>query len=171
MNDYKISLYQIDTADGKEWIAEYPELKYCSGSGKTQEEALKMAEEEKEFYLEALQANGEEAPVPDKLNSYSGKFTVRVSKTLHEKAVLKAQEEGVSLNSLVAEALAEKVYSNDGICAVKELSDSAKEIIHEQHEDFKKTTSYVENITKFGYNACQMAAIALKNGGIKNGKY
>lgn len=60
MKEYKISLYQIDTIDGTEWIAEYPELKYCSGSGKTQAEALKMAEEEKEFYLEALKVNGEE---------------------------------------------------------------------------------------------------------------
>lgn len=59
MNDYRILLYQIDTDDGKEWIAEYPELKYCSGSGKTQEEALKMAEKEKKFYLEALNALGE----------------------------------------------------------------------------------------------------------------
>lgn len=59
MKDYKINLYQIDTDDGKEWIAEYPELKYCSGSGKTQEEALEMAEKEKEFYLDALKAIGE----------------------------------------------------------------------------------------------------------------
>ncbi len=111
MNEYKILLYQIDTDDGKEWIAEYPELKYCSGGGKTQIEALQMAEEEKRFYLEALKNIGEEAPVPNKFHNYSGKFLVRISKSLHTKAVVIAQKEGICLNSLVSEALVERVYS------------------------------------------------------------
>lgn len=111
MEDYKILLYQIDTDDGKEWIAEYPELKYCSGGGKTQIEALQMAEEEKRFYLEALKNIGEEVPVPNKFHNYSGKFSVRVSKSLHAKAVVAAQEEGLSLNALVLEALVERVYN------------------------------------------------------------
>lgn len=171
MKQYKISLYQIETANGPEWIAEYPELKYCSGSGKTQLEALKMAEDEKDFYLEALKAIGEESPICDKSNNYSGKFTVRVSKSLHEKAVMKAQEEGVSLNSLVAEALAERVYNNAGICAVKELSDSAKKMMNEQHEDIKRVNGvYVESIAKFGSKICEFANI-ISAGGVKSGRY
>lgn len=70
-----------------------------------------MAEEEKRFYLEALKNIGEEVPVPNKFHNYSGKFSVRVSKSLHAKAVVAAQEEGLSLNALVLEALVERVYN------------------------------------------------------------
>ncbi len=149
MNDYKILLYQIDTDDGPEWIAEYPELKYCSGGGKTQIEALQMAEEEKRFYLEALKNIGEEAPVPNKFHNYSGKFSVRVSKSLHAKAVVAAQEEGLSLNALVSEALAEKVYNNDGISSVKKLSDATIKILTEQYENMKMTNNqYINSMSE-----------------------
>lgn len=45
-------------------------------------------------------------PVATAGKSYSGKFVVRIGADLHQKAALKAQSRGESLNQFVAEALA-----------------------------------------------------------------
>jgi predicted HicB family RNase H-like nuclease len=49
---------------------------------------------------------GKPLPAPSAGKSYSGKFLVRVSPEIHQKAALKAQARGESLNQFVAGAIA-----------------------------------------------------------------
>jgi predicted HicB family RNase H-like nuclease len=51
-------------------------------------------------YLEDCRTQGK---TPDK--PYSGRFNLRISPSLHRQAVLKAEKEGISLNTLVEKAL------------------------------------------------------------------
>lgn len=51
--------------------------------------------------VEDMLGNDEEPPAPIADRSYSGKFIVRVPPEMHRSLVLKAAEEGVSLNRLV----------------------------------------------------------------------
>lgn len=61
-----------------------------------------------EQWLELLEKDGEALPQSDDaIDSYSGKFVVRVEPALHQRLVLKAQAAGESLNSFVVKALAE----------------------------------------------------------------
>ena len=39
-------------------------------------------------------------PLPNDANKYSGKFVVRLPKTLHQRLAIEASQEGVSLNQL-----------------------------------------------------------------------
>ncbi len=53
-----------------------------------------------------LVAAGEVVPAPLSVRDYSGRFVVRVSKSLHRSLTIAAAEEGVSLNQLAVQRLA-----------------------------------------------------------------
>ena len=56
--------------------------------------------------LADMKANGETPPEPLADRTYSGRFVVRVPPETHRDLVIKAAEEGVSLNRLVSARLA-----------------------------------------------------------------
>ena len=57
--------------------------------------------------LADMHANAEAPPAPLADRAYSGKFLVRVPPETHRALVLRAAEEGVSLNRLVSARLAD----------------------------------------------------------------
>ena len=65
-------------------------------------ELCQIAEE----WVEILEGDGKPLPPPTAGKSYSGKFVVRVSPDLHQRAALKALARGESLNQFVAAAIA-----------------------------------------------------------------
>ena len=62
MSDYHINIF-YSQEDG-EYIADIPDLKYCSASGATPEEALREVLVAKSLWLEAAQKNGKPVPPP-----------------------------------------------------------------------------------------------------------
>lgn len=96
--------------DGKPtYYVRVSELKGCGTSGKTLEEAMTLIREAMEGWLEV--ALEEEMPIPEPgdEDQFSGKFQVRVPKTVHAALARKADQEGVSLNLFVASELARAV--------------------------------------------------------------
>ncbi len=61
MKDYHINIFWSDE-DG-EYIADVPDLKYCSASGATPEEALQEVMIAKTLWLEAAEERG--LPIPE----------------------------------------------------------------------------------------------------------
>ncbi len=101
---YRMRVYPIDNnVDEVEWVAEYPDLPGCVGAGDTIEEAVSMAVDAKKAWLNAAIEQGKSIPEPINLyeSRYSGKFTLRLPKTLHRELALKAEDEGVSLNQYI----------------------------------------------------------------------
>jgi antitoxin HicB len=99
--NYRMRVYPITTDDGTvEWGVEYPDLPGCVGGGDTKEEALKMAEDAKAAWLEIALKEGKKIPLPKDTDEkeYSGKYTLRIPKSLHRELTLAAEEEGLSLN-------------------------------------------------------------------------
>jgi predicted RNase H-like HicB family nuclease len=62
MKDYHINIFYSEE-DG-EYIADVPDLKYCSASGATPEEALEEVLAAKALWLEAARDNGRPIPQP-----------------------------------------------------------------------------------------------------------
>lgn len=62
MRDYHINIFYSDDDEG--YIADIPDLKYCSAFGKSQEEALTEALKAKTAWLEAARKNGITIPAP-----------------------------------------------------------------------------------------------------------
>ncbi len=101
--EYPITLALETEQDGSKcWVAEIPMLKGCMGVGDTKEEALALLEDAKKAWLEAAVSMGETIPLASGRHPVaSGKFTVRLPKTLHRDLVIDAKQEGVSLNQYV----------------------------------------------------------------------
>lgn len=107
--DYPITINPIDEADGGGWLAEIPDLKGCCADGETPEEAIKNLDEAKRVWLETALRRGIPIPQPTKKQSedeFSGKFTLRIPKSIHKELAERAKEEGMSLNQYVGNIIA-----------------------------------------------------------------
>ncbi len=62
MKDYHINIFYSEE-DG-EYIADIPDLKYCSASGATPEEALREVLIARDLWLETARKHGKPIPVP-----------------------------------------------------------------------------------------------------------
>ena len=88
------------------WFVRVKELLGCMSQGETAEEALAMIREAMEGWLEVALERGFDIPEPRPEEDYSGKFVVRVPRSLHRELVATADREGVSLNQYINVALA-----------------------------------------------------------------
>lgn len=62
MKDYHINIFYSEEDEG--YIADIPDLKYCSAFGDTPEEALREVLIAKSVWLEAARAEGKPIPLP-----------------------------------------------------------------------------------------------------------
>lgn len=103
---YSYIINQITDESGKYFVARVLELDGLIGTGDTYEEAYADVKEAMESYIETKIANKIEIPLPMDASDYSGKFIVRLPKTLHKLLSKRAKEEGVSLNQYALYKLA-----------------------------------------------------------------
>ncbi|GAV23294.1 type II toxin-antitoxin system HicB family antitoxin [Carboxydothermus pertinax] len=104
--DYPIVLRKLSPEDGGGWLAEIPDLPGCMSDGETPEEALANVNDAKLSWLEVAIKRGQKIPLPEKdSDEYSGKFTLRMPKSLHKQLVRYAKKEGVSLNQFILSLL------------------------------------------------------------------
>lgn len=83
------------------------ELDGCQTTADTLSELYESLNEIMESYLEIKLKNNLPIPIPESADKYSGKFVVRLPKTLHQRLTIEAQREGVSLNQLALYKLAQ----------------------------------------------------------------
>src|SRR4051812_11902740 len=106
VSKYSTQIAYSDEDQG--FIASVPELPGCSAFGETRAEALSEIVPAIEAWISAADAAGNPIPSPTSLDGElpSGKFLVRVPKTVHAQVTIAAQREGVSLNQYVLTVLA-----------------------------------------------------------------
>jgi predicted HicB family RNase H-like nuclease len=126
--NYPIEISRLSQEDGGGYYACIPQLgRYAfQGDGATLEEALKELEVSKRLMFEELLKQGVEVPEPKREDDteYSGKFLVRLPKSLHKSLAVRAAEEGVSLNQFVATLLASSAAVHGFEVATKAISKS-----------------------------------------------
>jgi len=88
------------------WLAKSRVLEYVVGQGHTPEEAIQLLSEMEDTWLEFCE-NGEEIPalVPSEPIKYRGKISLRMSKQTHALATKAAEDQGISLNQYINEAV------------------------------------------------------------------
>lgn len=99
----------IPNSDGT-WFARIVELPGCMTEGDTDAEAIANLRDAMEAWISDALESGDPIPEPSKVEDFSGKFVVRVPKSLHRDLVRRADAEGVSLNAFVTATLAEAVH-------------------------------------------------------------
>jgi antitoxin HicB len=110
--DYYLALpytFELQNDPEDAWFVRVKELPGCMSQGDTSEEAMEMIRESMELWLEIALEDGDPIPEPRELDDYSGKFVVRVPRSLHRDLVETADHEGVSLNQYITVALGRAV--------------------------------------------------------------
>jgi antitoxin HicB len=90
-----------DTDDGG-FIVEFPDLRYCVGTGDTIEEAIKDGMIAKNEWIKAAYEAGINIQEPGKNEDYNGRLTLRIPKSLHRMVAEAAKKEGVSANQYLS---------------------------------------------------------------------
>lgn len=95
---YNYIVQPINDESGFYYYARVLELDGCQSTGETFEEALESLKEAMEGWIETKLELGLDIPMPVGHDDFSGKFLVRIPKSLHYQLSLEAEKEGVSLN-------------------------------------------------------------------------
>jgi predicted HicB family RNase H-like nuclease len=104
---YTRLVQEMNDDSGHYFYGRILELDGCQSTGDTLEELYDGLNEAMEGYLEVKLENGLPIPIPEKTGDYSGRFNVRLPRSLHQRLVIEADKEGVSLNQLVLYKLAQ----------------------------------------------------------------
>lgn len=117
VEDYRFEVFVDEATNGKQYVVKYYDFESVIGVGDTVEEAIADGRGNLEFYIKYCIENNIKYPSPSKHEDidYSGKVTLRLPKSLHKLAAKMAVKEGVSLNALLSDAVANYVYSNSAI--------------------------------------------------------
>ncbi len=95
---YNYIIHSITDESGSYFYARVLELDGCQSTGETFEEAYENLREAMRGWIETKIEGGFEVPLPIGYDDFSGKFIVRIPKSLHYKLSIEAEQEGVSLN-------------------------------------------------------------------------
>lgn len=104
--NYPVEISVIPEDEGGGYFACIPLLPGCWSDGETFEEAYKNILEVKGLWIEDMLDRGMLINEPNIKPRFSGRFVVRVPKTLHRLLAEESEREGISLNQFVNNSLA-----------------------------------------------------------------
>lgn len=102
---YHIEVIRDNDDENPGWVACVAELPGCITQGDTFEELGEMLEDAMRGWIGVALEDGDPVPEPKPDEGYSGKFVVRVQRSLHRHLAEAAEREGVSLNQFINVAL------------------------------------------------------------------
>ncbi len=108
---YHVEIIREEDREDPGWVARVVELPGCITQGDTFEELGEMIEDAMRGWIGVALEAGIPVPKPARNEDYSGKFVVRLPKSLHRQLAEIAEREGVSLNQFINTALAQAVGS------------------------------------------------------------
>ncbi len=103
---YTYIIQKMDDESGQYYYIKVMEFDGCQSDGDTIEEAYENIRDAMLGWIETKLAYGFEVPLPKSDDGYSGKFVLRIPRSLHKKLTIEAEKEGVSLNQLALYKLA-----------------------------------------------------------------
>lgn len=95
---YNYIVQPITDESGTYFYARVLELDGCQSTGETFEEAYENLREAMKEWIETKLEGGFDVPLPVGYDDFSGKFVVRIPRSLHYRLSVEAEQEGVSLN-------------------------------------------------------------------------
>jgi antitoxin HicB len=111
---YTIEITRDSAEEGSGWFAKVVELPGCMTQVENLDELNEMITDATRAWIETAIEEGISIPEPRSRVDFSGKFVVRVPKSLHKDLAEAAERDGVSLNAYVNTALAKVVGESRG---------------------------------------------------------
>ena len=106
---YTIEVVYDEGENSAGWFARVVEWPGCMTQAENFTELGEMLQDAMRAWVETAIEARQEIPEPRPTEGYSGKFVVRVPKSLHRELVESAEREGVSLNAFINVELAKVV--------------------------------------------------------------
>ena len=125
---YPVQLTHLIEDDEEYWLAEILDLPGCMSDGDDPNEALENIEDAKRLWIETRLEDGYEVPEPTPSRQYSGKFLVRVPKSLHSRLAMQAKREGLSLNQLVVSLLSNRESDSKKVRRIEATLENLKAV-------------------------------------------
>jgi len=112
LDKYPFEIRTLTKDEGGGFLISYPDFNECIGE--TVEEAIENGRDAPKGLILKLQELGKPVPKPYSADKYkeidaSGKFVLRLTKSLHAKLIKLAKKENVSMNFLAASLRAEGI--------------------------------------------------------------
>jgi predicted RNase H-like HicB family nuclease len=122
--------------EDQEYVATCPAFPGLSAFGESEEEALREGKIALEGFIETAKANDIPLPEPAARVAFSGKFQLRLPKSLHRQAVRMADLDDVSLNTYISDAVRARVTGEQVL----------KPIMEEMRRQFAATRTEVASV-------------------------
>jgi antitoxin HicB len=107
LDEYPFTVRPLTAEDGGGYLIEYPDVPGCIADGETPEEAIANGRDALKSALRTLKELDGQIPAPGRIANASGQWRQRVPRSLHARLAARAEQEGVSLNTLVTAMIAE----------------------------------------------------------------
>ncbi len=124
------------------YVIRFPDLPGCLTQVESIDEVGQAASEIKALWIETEYEHGAEIPMPSFPEAFSGKFNLRLPKSLHCRLVEQAVADSVSLNQLIVSMLSGASATKEALAVVHELAVVQREI----RRDLAVMTSHTEEI-------------------------
>jgi antitoxin HicB len=115
LSQYPFEIRPLSDEEGGGFLISFTDFTECISDGETIEETIQNGMNALQETIAALESLNLAVPEPGSGGSYSGKFIQRVPKSIHARLVIRAKQEGVSMNALVTSILAESLGRREAV--------------------------------------------------------
>lgn len=106
LDRYRFTVRPLSNQEGGGYLVEYPDIPGCMSDGDTIEEAIANGREALRDCVEVFREAGRTLPKP---SIVAAQWRQRLPRSLYSKLTRQAENEGVSINSLVTAIIAEAI--------------------------------------------------------------
>jgi antitoxin HicB len=106
LDRYQFTVRPLSKEEGDGYLVEYPDIPGCMSDGETIDEAIANGREALLDCMEVFKESGRKIPKPC---IEAAQWRQRLPRTLYSKLTKQAENEGVSINSLVTAIIAEAI--------------------------------------------------------------
>jgi len=107
LDEYPFHVRPLTADEGGGYLIEFPDVPGCIADGETPAEAIVNGRDALKSVLLTMKEFGDPVPKPGGTATSSGQWRQRVPRSMHSRLVDRAEQEGVSLNTLVTAMIAE----------------------------------------------------------------
>ncbi|MBK8046511.1 MAG: type II toxin-antitoxin system HicB family antitoxin [Anaerolineales bacterium] len=115
LSQYPFEIRPLSADEGGGFLISFTDFSECISDGETIAAAIENGRDALQETISALESLNMPVPEPGSGGSFSGKFIQRVPKSIHARLVVRAKQEGVSMNSLVTSILAESLGRREAV--------------------------------------------------------